>query len=257
MGGQQIQGLGDAVEDTDAVNKGQLDAAVSGAGTVTSVAISVGSTGLSVSGSPITTSGTITLAGTLAVANGGTGATSLTANNVILGNGTSAVQFVAPSTPGNVLTSNGTTWTSAAPSGNWTLLTKSSNQNLTTSSTSFQDVSDLSFSVTNGGTYAFRAVILAYSPATGSNGGGLKVAVTGPTASTLFAGNLITGTAPAYDATIVHTTSQVFAIYIPLEIYGVVTVSADGTFKIRAAQHTATTGTSVVYAGSWLEYRAI
>jgi hypothetical protein len=46
---------------------------------------------------------------------GGTGATSLTANNVLLGNGTSAVQVVAPSTSGNVLTSNGTTWVSQAP----------------------------------------------------------------------------------------------------------------------------------------------
>lgn len=48
------------------------------------------------------------------VENGGTGSTSLTANNVLLGNGTSAVQTVAPGTSGNVLTSNGTTWTSAA-----------------------------------------------------------------------------------------------------------------------------------------------
>ena len=47
-------------------------------------------------------------------AQGGTGQTSLTANNVILGNGTSAVQFVAPGTNGNVLTSNGTTWISQA-----------------------------------------------------------------------------------------------------------------------------------------------
>lgn len=46
---------------------------------------------------------------------GGTGQTSLTSNNVLLGNGTSAVQFVAPGTSGNVLTSNGTTWTSATP----------------------------------------------------------------------------------------------------------------------------------------------
>ena len=45
-------------------------------GTVTSVAVSGGTTGLTVSGSPITTTGTITLAGTLAVANGGTGITS-------------------------------------------------------------------------------------------------------------------------------------------------------------------------------------
>jgi hypothetical protein len=50
----------------------------------------------------------------LTVANGGTGLTTLTANNVILGNGTSTPSFVAPGTAGNVLTSNGTTWTSAA-----------------------------------------------------------------------------------------------------------------------------------------------
>jgi len=54
--------------------------------------------------------------GTLPVANGGTGTTTLTANNVLLGNGTSALQVVAPGTSGNVLTSNGTTWTSSASS---------------------------------------------------------------------------------------------------------------------------------------------
>lgn len=53
--------------------------------------------------------------GTLPVANGGTGAATLTANNVLLGNGTSAVQAVAPGSNGNVLTSNGTTWASTAP----------------------------------------------------------------------------------------------------------------------------------------------
>ena len=52
---------------------------------------------------------------TVTVANGGTGATTLTANNVLLGNGTSAIQTVAPSTAGNVLTSNGTTWVSQTP----------------------------------------------------------------------------------------------------------------------------------------------
>jgi hypothetical protein len=42
-------------------------------GTVTSVQVSGGTTGLTTSGGPITSAGTITLAGTLAVANGGTG----------------------------------------------------------------------------------------------------------------------------------------------------------------------------------------
>ena len=55
--------------------------------------------------------------GTLGVARGGTGSSSLTANNVILGNGTSSVQTVAPGTSGNVLTSNGSTWVSQAAAG--------------------------------------------------------------------------------------------------------------------------------------------
>jgi hypothetical protein len=55
------------------------------------------------------------VSGTLPVANGGTGATTLTANYVLLGNGTSAPQMIAPSTSGNVLTSNGTTWASTTP----------------------------------------------------------------------------------------------------------------------------------------------
>jgi hypothetical protein len=63
--------------------------------------------------------GTITTgtwnASVISVAYGGTGASSLTANNVLLGNGTSALQVVAPGTSGNVLTSNGTTWVSSTP----------------------------------------------------------------------------------------------------------------------------------------------
>jgi hypothetical protein len=52
--------------------------------------------------------------GLLPVANGGTGLGTLTANNVILGAGTSTPTFVAPGTSGNALLSNGTTWASTA-----------------------------------------------------------------------------------------------------------------------------------------------
>ena len=83
--------------------------------TISGVAVTTigfGTTGLTPSAA---TSGIVTVAGTLVVANGGTGLATLTANNVILGAGTSTPTFVAPSTSGNYLTSNGTTWVSQAP----------------------------------------------------------------------------------------------------------------------------------------------
>lgn len=69
-----------------------VEITASGTGTVTSVNASGGTTGLSFSGGPVTTSGTLTLSGTLGVTNGGTGASSLTDNAVLVGNGTSAVE---------------------------------------------------------------------------------------------------------------------------------------------------------------------
>ena len=64
-------------------------------------------TGISISG----------LTTPLSVGQGGSGANTFTTNNVLLGNGSSAFQTVAPSTAGNVLMSNGTTWQSSTPSG--------------------------------------------------------------------------------------------------------------------------------------------
>lgn len=61
-----------------------------GSGTVTSIDVSGGTTGLTFSGGPVTTSGTITMAGTLGVPNGGTGLTSLSTGQIPYGNGTGA-----------------------------------------------------------------------------------------------------------------------------------------------------------------------
>jgi hypothetical protein len=80
------------------------------AGTVTSVNVAGGTTGLTTSGGPITSSGTITLAGTLAIANGGTGQTTASG----------AFDALAPSqtsNSGKYLTTNGTTTSWATVSG--------------------------------------------------------------------------------------------------------------------------------------------
>jgi hypothetical protein len=87
---------------------GSVEIKPTSAGTINNMAIG----GLTPAAGAFTT---VTASTAIGVASGGTGATSLTANNVILGNGTSAVQVVAPGTNGNVLTSNGTTWASTAP----------------------------------------------------------------------------------------------------------------------------------------------
>ena len=91
------------------------------------------------------TSLTTNVTGTLPVTNGGTSLATLTANNVLLGNGTSAPTFVAPSTTGNVLTSNGTTWTSSTPAtpntaGGATTVSQGTSLTLTSASNRVQNV---------------------------------------------------------------------------------------------------------------------
>ena len=88
-------------------------------GTVTSVAASGGSTGLTFTGSPITTSGTLTLGGLLGIANGGTNSTATpTAGGIAYGTGT-AYAFSPAGTAGQFLTSTGAsapTWSTGASS---------------------------------------------------------------------------------------------------------------------------------------------
>lgn len=70
-----------------------------------------------ITGSNLTSVGTISSgiwSGTsIAVVNGGTGLKSLSDNNIIIGNGTNSVKFLAPGISGNILQSNGTSWVSS------------------------------------------------------------------------------------------------------------------------------------------------
>jgi hypothetical protein len=92
---------------------GTVGATTPNTGAFTTLSTSGNTTIGDASADTLTVNATPTFNVAIPVASGGTGRAALTSNNVVLGNGTSAVNFVAPSTSGNVLTSNGTTWTSA------------------------------------------------------------------------------------------------------------------------------------------------
>ena len=133
----------------------------------------------------ITTNGSGTLSfGTLPVAGGGTGATSLTANGVLVGNGTSAVTSVDMSTKGGLLVGDG--------SGNPSVLAVGSNDQVLTADSS--TATGLKFAAASGG------------------GGGLAVisAVNNYDTSSYFSSYSFTGFDSSYDnyLVLVHAISQ-------------------------------------------------
>ena len=158
----------------------------SGAGTVTSVDVSGGTTGLTTSGGPITASGTITLAGTLNIANGGTGATTAAAARAALGAGTgngtvtsvglTGAQGVSIS--GSPITSSGAisvglgaiTPTSVAATGTVT------GSNLSGTNTGDQTIT-LTGDVTGSGTGSFATTLANTAVSAGTYGSATQVPV--------------------------------------------------------------------------------
>jgi hypothetical protein len=103
--------LADASITTDKISDGTIATVDLANSSVTDAKIAA------VAGSKVTgniSGNSANVSGTVVVANGGTGANTLASNQVLLGNGTSAIQTVAPGTSGNVLMSNGTTWVSSS-----------------------------------------------------------------------------------------------------------------------------------------------
>lgn len=117
--------IGTDIDDNNATKTFKLQEianlyAGSGSGTVTSVGLDGGTTGLTITSdttNPITTTGTFTLGGTLAVANGGTGLTSLTEGSILIGDSSNSISALAIGANTYVLTSNGTTASWAAATG--------------------------------------------------------------------------------------------------------------------------------------------
>jgi len=210
---------------------------------------------------PLTSSGgttpNIALATPLTVQYGGTGLGTLTSNYLLAGNGAGNVNLIAPGANGNVLTSNGTTWSSAAPPVQWIRVVKKTTQTITASNTNFVDDAELFFSVVSGKTYAIRGYYVTLTPS-GTAGTRFSINSTAGAASFMSITTPVSGsttTTQAWDQPIYSNVGA--SLQYGLFYTGVFTVSASGTVVMRLAKASAAAGTTTFYAGSYLEYAEI
>ena len=165
---------------------GGISIAATGVGTVTSVNVLGGTTGLTFSGGPITSSGNITVAGTLAVANGGTGQTAYTNGQLLIGNTTSGGLDKATITAGS-----GISVTNSA--GGITIAASGLGAGTVTSVDALGGTTGMSFTggpITSAGNLTLTGTLVTANGGTGLTSFTANGAVYASNASTLTTGTL-------------------------------------------------------------------
>lgn len=200
----------------------------SGTGTVTSVGMSGGTTGLTTSGGPITTAGTITLGGVLGIANGGTGATTATdAINALLPTQSSSTGMFL-TTDGTIIswatipTSTGTVTSVSASGSNGVVISGSP---ITTSGTINIDLGDITpTSVAATGTVTGTNL-------SGTNTGDQTITLTGD----------VTGSGTGSFTTTLATVNTTPGVYADAHFVPTITVNEKGLVTSITTQHVDTT----------------
>ena len=100
---------------TSAIPLSQLDSNFATAITLGNTSVYLGNTTTSLGNLTLTNATIVSLSAPITPSQGGTGLTTITANGLMVGNGTSNVTIISAGTSGNVLTSNGTAWLSQTP----------------------------------------------------------------------------------------------------------------------------------------------
>jgi len=157
---------------TTSIPLSQLDTNFATAITLGNTAVYLGNTTTTIGNLTLTNANVSSVLTPITPAQGGTGLATLTANNVLIGNGTSNVTFVAPGTSGNALISNGTVWASSAiPAGSaatqttlGTVYGKMDNASPYNTSTGYQAGAS-----TTAGSNVFMGYQAGYTNVSGSN----------------------------------------------------------------------------------------
>ncbi len=218
------------------------------------------------------TGGSVTGVTDIAIADGGTGQSTATAafnalspsttqGDLIYHNGTDDVRLAKGTASQHLRMNSGATAPEWATVANRNLVELGSDV-ASTASTSFQNITGMSFSVTSGVKYRFYAIIV-YTASVSTIG--LRISLTSP-ATTLLAYNTssmlsTTGSATnewnnglgSNDVGVSSTSSPTTAGNIAI-IQGFIQPSASGTFQLRFAPETATASGIVIKSGSTLEY---
>jgi hypothetical protein len=201
------------------------------------------------------TAGSVTGITDLAVADGGTGVSTLTDHGVVLGSGTAAVSVTSAGTSGQVLTSNGAaadpTFQDAA--GGPTRVSKPADETVN-SSTTLQNDDDLFFSVSANKEYAFQ--IFLYLDIDGVPD--FKFDFTFPTGTTYLIGghydqNAMSIHTEATSARYVNGGTDKWVFYTGT----FVTAGTAGTVQLQWAQNSSNAADTTVKKGSWIQYEEL
>jgi hypothetical protein len=168
----------------------------------------------------------------VSVADGGSGASSFTANGVLLGNGTSAFQVTATGTSGQVLTSNGGGSAPTFQSLPATIYASTTfSGSVSISSTSYLDTG-ISLTLPSAGTYLIFAKVRGFL---------LLNSGSPPNLTARFYNSTDATAIPDSDTLIVLAGTTVYPYINTAPMFDIVTVTASKTIKLQAKTEGGTT----------------